>query len=132
MCILLNSGTKTWPHAKYLCNFNKASLLFIQNENEQNQLISEILLFQNWPDLLDLLNLFFLLQDFLKPLMKYRFTSRPYIWLDAITDNSTKDEDNLPVWNWSDANQKVSFCVILWNNLTIYFNSFPYLTVGLL
>jgi hypothetical protein len=41
--------------------------------------------------------------------MKYRFTSRPYIWLDAMTGNSTTLEKGAPVWNWSDSNQKVNY-----------------------
>jgi hypothetical protein len=39
MCILMNSGIKGWSHARYVCEFNNASLLFIANQNEQKDLI---------------------------------------------------------------------------------------------
>ena len=82
ICILLNVGIKSWSHAKYVCNFNNGSLLFIQNENEQKEIT-----------------------NFIRPLVKFRFTSRPYIWLDS----TSEFRDNQTEWKWSKTNKKVLF-----------------------
>jgi len=80
ICLFLTSITKTWDHAKLLCNFYGGDLLYIKNDIEQKNI-----------------------QKYFTKLIKYRFNKKPYIWLDA-TDRLEESE-----WLWSRNNKTVNY-----------------------